>query len=341
MQNRYDVIIAGAGPASLSCADALKNSGLNILLIEKNKEIGPKICAGGLTPLAGNYDLPPGKVRSFPQQTLILNGRRYELTLNFPLRTVDRIDLAANQLGKIMNAEHIEILSGTRIHKIDRNRIVTDKGAFTFRKLVGADGSCSVVRKSLGLPVKFGFGLYYKVPKVTDDFVVSFDPARLRAGCLWMFPHHHFTNIGVGYNPRFVRTEVAKSVLKEFLVANGHSPPTRGLRGAPLSYLYCGCNFDPIFLAGDAAGLVSKATGEGISYAIESGREIARIILDREYEMEGMKKVLVMKRRQEFFWNILEHLPSLQSLMMHYFFTYLQSAKLRSFFGNYQKTAGY
>ncbi len=47
--NFFDIIIIGAGPAGLQCAKFLGNSKFQVLLLEKNKEIGPKVCAGGLT----------------------------------------------------------------------------------------------------------------------------------------------------------------------------------------------------------------------------------------------------------------------------------------------------
>jgi len=49
MKNKYDIIIVGAGPAGLSCAEVLAKGGKSVLVLEKNKKIGPKICAGGLT----------------------------------------------------------------------------------------------------------------------------------------------------------------------------------------------------------------------------------------------------------------------------------------------------
>ena len=49
MKDKYDVIIVGAGPAGLSCAEVLAKGGKSVLVLEKNNEVGPKICAGGLT----------------------------------------------------------------------------------------------------------------------------------------------------------------------------------------------------------------------------------------------------------------------------------------------------
>ena len=45
----YDVIIVGAGPAGLSCAEITAKHGASTLVIERKKRIGEKVCAGGIT----------------------------------------------------------------------------------------------------------------------------------------------------------------------------------------------------------------------------------------------------------------------------------------------------
>jgi flavin-dependent dehydrogenase len=45
----FDVIIVGAGPAGLRCAEILATSELSVLLLEKNEKMGQKVCAGGIT----------------------------------------------------------------------------------------------------------------------------------------------------------------------------------------------------------------------------------------------------------------------------------------------------
>ena len=42
--------IVGAGPAGLRAAQVLAEAGREVLVVEKHSEIGPKTCAGGLTP---------------------------------------------------------------------------------------------------------------------------------------------------------------------------------------------------------------------------------------------------------------------------------------------------
>jgi flavin-dependent dehydrogenase len=58
MKTHYDVIIIGAGPAGFSCAEQLKSSELSVLLIDKNKTVISKTCAGGLSFLVKNSDIP-------------------------------------------------------------------------------------------------------------------------------------------------------------------------------------------------------------------------------------------------------------------------------------------
>jgi flavin-dependent dehydrogenase len=43
-------LIVGAGPAGLRAGQLLADAGREALVVEKRAEIGPKTCAGGLTP---------------------------------------------------------------------------------------------------------------------------------------------------------------------------------------------------------------------------------------------------------------------------------------------------
>ena len=45
----YDVIIVGAGPGGLACAEITASQGLKTLVLERKTIIGKKVCAGGVT----------------------------------------------------------------------------------------------------------------------------------------------------------------------------------------------------------------------------------------------------------------------------------------------------
>lgn len=61
----YDVVIIGAGPAGLACATGLARSGLSILILEQKDNIGPKVCAGGLTRKNLNHTKIPEDLPDF------------------------------------------------------------------------------------------------------------------------------------------------------------------------------------------------------------------------------------------------------------------------------------
>jgi flavin-dependent dehydrogenase len=88
---RYDVIIIGAGPAGLKCAEILGGSELKVLLIEKNKTIGPKVCAGLMTSEGIKYLNQDVEVNQFKECTVhsIFGKTKVNLT-DYPVYTIDR-----------------------------------------------------------------------------------------------------------------------------------------------------------------------------------------------------------------------------------------------------------
>ncbi len=332
--SKYDIIIIGAGPAGLACALELKNSPLSVLLIEKNKEIGPKVCAGGLTSLCNFYDIPNQDSRSFSIQHLILKDKTFKVKLEHPIRTLTREKLGEYQLHLLNDATNITILTKTSIDKIKDNHIITnDKKSFEFRHLVGADGSNSIVRKSLGLTTKHCIGLYYDVPIITDKCIWYLNQKKIGTGYIWVFPHKSSTNIGVFFNPITFNAKKAKAVLDKYLSENEYPFEPTQLKGAPICYNYEGYKFDNIYLTGDAAGLTSKGTGEGISYALMSGEEIAKMIKDHYYKPLRLEKMIKTKLRQDKLFKGLETFPYLHSFLYTIFIQLMRFKKFQSYFG--------
>jgi len=329
-----DVLIVGAGPAGISCARALGGSPLRVLLLERNEAIGPKRCAGGLTRQAARFGVPEARVRRFPLQTVRLDSRPpFRIHLKYPLLTVRRDDLAQAHLSALKGAAAVEIRTGTRLLALRGDTAETSRGTFRFRTLVAADGSRSVVRRHLGLPVRQGIGCYYEVAAVTQEMLFCFRPQQVRSGYLWAFPHVDHTNVGIGFNPAFLPVPAAKSLLRRFMAEQGFEPGGARLRGGTIPYGYCGHRFGSIYLAGDAAGLASRATGEGIAQALVSGREIGKKILDPGYGMPELRRLLVTKRRQEIYWRVFERIPPLQAFLLASYFRLMKRPWMQSFMG--------
>ncbi|MGE5843274.1 MAG: FAD-dependent oxidoreductase, partial [Syntrophaceae bacterium] len=232
MSKRFDVIIIGAGPAGIACAQALAGSSLSVLLVEKNDTIGPKTCAGGLTRAAIDFGIPEGQARTFHSQTVRLDSQPpLKIILTHPLKTVSRTALARHHLQGIERAANIEVVTGTKVTGLTDSSIATDRGDFSYRVLVAADGSQSIVRRHVGLPSKFGIGLYYEAPERSDDVLFQFRPGIIRSGYIWVFPHRDSTNVGIGFNPDTLTAGLAKVILQQYMKEKGFTANGARLRG--------------------------------------------------------------------------------------------------------------
>jgi len=332
MVSSYDVIIIGAGPAGLECARGLKNKNLSVLLLEKNKVIGPKICGGGLSNLNESLDIPKNKIKVFAKQKIFLDDSCYNINLEYPLKVISRLDLGQYQLKKIKDSKNIEILKSTIVEKIEKNKIITNKGVFYFKYLIGADGSNSIVRKYLGLKSKFCFCYYYDTQKITKDIVWYFNLEFLKLGYIAEFPHKKFTRIGIYFDLNNLNPRKAKMILDNYLLKKKYFSIKNSFKGAPINYFYDGCVFNNIYLIGDAAGLASKNTGEGISFARISGREISKKILNEKYNLCDLKKILKIKKRQENIFRLMNFLP-FKKLFLKIFINFFKFGWFQSFFG--------
>ena len=71
---------------------------------------------------------------------------------------------------------------------------------------------------------------------------------------------------------------------------------------------YEGHQFKNKFLVGEAAGFVSYFTGEGIYFAMLSGIDVAKKIINKKYSCKGIQHILDVKKSQDGFEDhIIEH----------------------------------
>lgn len=336
MEQSYDVIIIGAGPAGLAVANVLDKTHLTVLLIEKNAVIGQKVCAGGITSLGGELDLPSEIMYRSRNHTIFIGNKRYDLVLGDSIGTISRKELGEYQLEKIIGSKNITLLRETSATSIARGSVKTNRGRFSFRYLVGADGSASLVRKHLGLERRVSAGLCCDVEKVRQGFVWYINPRELGTSYLWEFPHRDHTNIGIYFDPSKLSAKKAREFLVNYLDENNHNVFPDDIRGGQVNYDFRGCSFGNIFLAGDAAGLASKPSGEGISFAILSGKEIGRKILDSGYGMAGLERIIKLKKRQENILRLFELFPPLQGLLFRLSLILIIRGWIQRYFAHYR-----
>jgi len=292
----YDAIVVGAGPSGSSAAYHLSRGGLKTLLIDKAKFPRRKACAGavpewvfrqlGLSPISDIGSVPIQRMRLF------YNGRKCEVDLGCPyVHIVDRARWDAFLVGRAQRAG---------AHFVDRCwflrawprgdaiGVATSAGDFACRYLIGADGLRSTVRTMVAAPHRkrlLALGMYvYRrpsgacpIPEGTID--IHFDGPRF--GYCWVFHRGDSLSIGVAGSCLALDTRRAKAVLGGLLTELGSAP---ALGAFHLGFLPIGHSFRRlarrrVLLVGDAGGLVDAYAGEGISYAIESGRIAAEAVL--------------------------------------------------------------
>jgi flavin-dependent dehydrogenase len=329
-KTKYDVIIVGAGPSGLECARVLQDSNLSVLILEKNEQIGPKACAGGIVETVEPLELPETKARTVNAVNVFVGETEYAFVSHLSIKIIGRENLGQYQAERLSKAGNVTIKTGTTVKKIDPGRVATNAGNFGYRYLVGADGSTSIVRRYLKIDSRYMVGMYYDIEERKDRMVFYLNGTALKTGYLWEFPHQQFTNVGFYYNPMQSTTRNAVQILRNHMKRKGYPIDSRTFRAFPINYLYKGCQFgETLFLAGDAAGLASKLTGEGIAYAMISGREIARKIMDPHYELPKLKEIVAHKKRQDRLVNVLEKIPMGLNTIYHLHIKALKTRILR------------
>ena len=307
MATSIETVIIGAGPGGLACAEKLAARGREVMVLERNRTVGKKVCAGGIPYHAlEELSLPPELIEgSFARQHIVTPRRRVILDTGPPaISTINR-----EALGRWMRDKAESAGASFRrclVREISGRRIRTSKGEFRCRYLVGADGSTSIVRRSLKLPANLmGAGLQYTLPRRMPHMEWHLDPTRFASGYAWVFPHRRTTSVGIYAERGDLRPGLLKKRLRHWLDRQGIDTAGCQPEAALVNIDYQGWNFGDTFLVGDAAGLASAFTGEGIFPAIVSGEAVARTITDPGYDAARLEKIIRQHRRhlkmQQFF----------------------------------------
>lgn len=301
-------IVVGAGPAGLRCAQVLAAAGREVVVLERHAQIGPKTCAGGLSAKAARelelLGLPSDVGRSclahaaFAGEPLVPFAPEHAV-----VRTVARHTLGTLQARWARDAG-AAIYPDAPVSAIDlaARTLVAGARRMRYDRLIGADGSTSAVRRALRLPSPRDFyaGEFNVAGLSLPNLLVALDDAALASGYFWIFPHERYTSVGAGVHKRLVAPSRVRPYLERRLAALGVDTGGTAYEGATIEVTHHGFDFPHgVHLVGDAAGVASGLTAEGIHAALVTGEEVGRRILEPAYPSPKTRAWLRIKRAHD------------------------------------------
>ncbi len=175
------------------------------------------------------------------------------------------------------------------------------------RAVIGADGARSrVAQQALpkAKPVACVFA-YHEILKVPENTSADYDASRCDVyyrGLLspdfygWVFPHGKTLSVGTGSADKGFSLRGATGELRRAAGLTGFETVRREGAPLPMKPLARWDNGRDVVLAGDAAGVVAPASGEGIYYAMVGGQMAAQAVA--EMVRTGDAKVLASARKR-------------------------------------------
>lgn len=287
---QYDVIIVGAGPAGSTAAYALGQAGLRALVLEKERLPRYKPCGGGLSAaLLSQFPFSFEPVIESQVTAIRYALGSHEVTVPLP---PDQVHMVMRDTFDyyILQQARAEVRQGAAVRHVaeETDRVVVemqDGGVVDGRYLIAADGAASRVAREVGLRRKKHLAAAIEAEVRTPQAVMRrfagrplFIFGEVQRGYLWVFPKAQHLSVGIGaFKPG--RGELQRTLQ---CVMARYDIPLEGARlyGHPLP-IYTGrqpITTRRVLLVGDAAGLADPLTGEGIRFAVESGRLAAEAL---------------------------------------------------------------
>jgi len=306
-----EAIIIGGGPAGSTCAWKLKQSGIDIIILDRKEFPRTKLCAGWITPkvvrdLQFDLDTYPNSLISFDKLHFHFYGLKLRVrTRQYSIRRYEFDDWLlkrANVPFYIHTVKHIR--------RENKNYIIDD--AYRCKYLIGAGGTnCPVYRaffkdinpRANELRITAMEEEFEYDSQDNNCYLWFFD--NKLPGYSWYVPKGNgYLNVGIGgkFTVLKSRGETIQKhwdnltlKLAQLSLVNDYAFQPRGYNYYLRQNIQHG-QLDNAFIIGDAAGLATKDMGEGIGPAVESGILAAEAIIHRKnYSLKSIPKYSIGK----------------------------------------------
>jgi geranylgeranyl diphosphate/geranylgeranyl-bacteriochlorophyllide a reductase len=304
------VAVVGGGPAGSCAAETLAKAGIETYLIERKLD-NAKPC-GGAIPLCmvSEFDLPPEIIDRRVRKMKMISPSNIEVDINLVneeeyigmcrREVLDGFlrDRAAKLGAKLINGTLYKLDIPTSnsgvytLHYADHSNgsIEGENKTLQVDLVIGADGANSRVAKAIDAgDYNYAIAFQERIRLPEDKMDYYQDRAEMYVGTdvspdfyAWVFPKYDHVAVGTG------TMKVNKAIIKD-LQAGIRARAARKLLGGKIIKVEA----HPIpehprprrvvgrvALVGDAAGYVTKSSGEGIYFAAKSGRMCAETIVE-------------------------------------------------------------
>ncbi len=311
----FDAVVVGGGPAGATAAHELAQAGRSVVLLDKAGRIKP--CGGAI---------PPRLVQDFEIPQELLCARIHAARMVSPTqRTVD-MPIDGGYVGMVNREvfdEHLRrraaaagAVRGTgtfdRItRKTGREGCIVHfesegvERSVRAKLVIGADGALSkVARQEVSEtppPYVFAYHEIVRAPEDREGFDgqrcdVVYDGGTSPDFYGWVFPHGHTVSVGSGSARSGFKLRASVASLRERAGLRDVVTVRREGAPIPMKPLDRWDNGIDVVLAGDAAGVVAPASGEGIYYAMIGGQVAA--LAGVQFLESGDPRTLRLARKQ-------------------------------------------